>query len=115
MSLEIEQVVLPEHADVRIQLSVSARINITDVVAQRKVSKLVLDLVGTQLYGEKPSLVVGRRLVWRVPVWLGLPPRGPIAQVGVIDVDAQSGEILYTQSLLDELAEHGDALARRAT
>lgn len=115
MPLEIEQVVLPEHADVKIELSVTARINVTDVVAQRKVTKLVMDLVGTQLYGEQPSLVVGRRLIWRVPIWLGLLPQGPIGQVGAIDVDAQTGEILYTQILLDELAEHGDALARRTT
>ena len=95
-----------------ILVSVSATVNVTDVTAQRKVSKL-LDLVGTQLYGERPGLVAGCRLLWRVPVWLGLPSRGPVGQIGMIDVDAQSGEILYTQQLLDEIAERGDALARR--
>ncbi|MFN8468799.1 MAG: hypothetical protein U0X20_27030 [Caldilineaceae bacterium] len=113
MAVELERVVLPEYADVKIEVSVSARINITDVAAQRKVSRLLLDLVGTQLYGEAPSLVAGQRLVWRVPVWLGLPPAGPIGQVGTLDVDTQTGEVLYTQQLLDELAERGDALAQR--
>ncbi|MFN8469191.1 MAG: hypothetical protein U0X20_26785 [Caldilineaceae bacterium] len=115
MAVELERVVLPEYADVKIEVSVSARINITDVAAQRKVSRLLLDLVGTQLYGESPSLVVGQRLVWRVPVWLGLPPTGAIGQVGTLDVDTQTGEVLYTQQLLDELAERGDALAQRTT
>ena len=115
MPVELERVVLPEYADVKIEVSVSARINITDVAAQRKVSRLLLDLVGTQLYGESPSLVAGQRLVWRVPVWLGLPPAGPIGQVGTLDVDTQTGEVLYTQQLLDELAERGDALAQRTT
>lgn len=114
LTLELEHVVFPEHADVKIELTVSARINITDVTAQRKVTRLLLDLAGTQLYGEKPHLVAGRRLLWRVPVWLGLPASGPIGEVGVMDVDAQTGDILYTQRLLDEIAERGDALARRA-
>lgn len=114
MSVELERVVLPEYADVKIEVSVSARINVTDVAAQRKVNRLLLDLVGTQLYGERPSLVAGERLVWRVPVWLGLPTVGPIGQLGVLDVDTQTGEVLYTQRILDELAERGDALAQRA-
>lgn len=114
MSVELERVVLPEYADVKIEVSVSARINVTDVAAQRKVNRLLLDLVGTQLYGESPSLVAGERLVWRVPVWLGLPTVGPIGQLGVLDVDTQTGEVLYTQRILDELAERGDALAQRA-
>jgi hypothetical protein len=89
-------------------------INITGVAAQRKVSRLLLDLVGTQLYGACPSLVEEERLVWRVPVWLSLPAVGPIGQVGTLDVDTQTGEVLYSQQLLDEIAERGDALARGA-
>jgi hypothetical protein len=71
--------------------------------------------LGTQLYGESPSLVAEQRLVWRVPVWLGLSPAGPLGQVGTLDVDTQTGEVVYTQQLLDELAERGDALAQRTT
>jgi hypothetical protein len=84
-------------------------------MAQRKVSKLLLDEVGNLLYGERPSLVVERRLLWRVPVWLASPIRGPVGQVGTLDVDAQTGEILFTQTLLDDIAERGNALAQRAT
>lgn len=115
MTVELERMVLPEYADVKIEVSISARINITGIAAQRKVSRLLLDLAGTQLYGESPSLVAGQRLVWRVPVWFGLPTAGPIGQVGTLDVDTQTGEVLYTQQLLDEIAERGDALAQRTT
>ena len=113
MTVELERVVLPEYADVKIEVSILARINITDVAAQRRVSRLLLDLAGTQLYGESPSLVAGQRLVWRVPVWLGLPTEGPIGQVGTLAVDTKTGEVLYTQLQLDELAERGNALAQR--
>lgn len=115
MHLEMKEIALPVQAEVRIDLSLTVQVNITDVVAQRKVSKLLLDEVGNLLYGERPSLVVERRLLWRVPIWLGSPTRGPIGQVGTLDVDTQSGEILFTQEILDEIAERGNALARRAT
>jgi len=96
-------------------VSLTAQVNVTDITAQRQVSKLLLDQVGNLLYGERPSLVVERRLLWRVPIWLALPTSGPLGQVGSLDVDAQTGEILVTQQILDEIAERGNALARRAT
>jgi hypothetical protein len=113
MTLELSEMVLPAQAEVKIQFSLTAQVNITDYSAQRSVSKLLLDHVGNLLYGERPNLVAGRRLLWRVPVWLASPRSGPVGQVGVLDVDAQTGEILYDQSLLDEIAERGHVLVRR--
>jgi hypothetical protein len=113
MGVELSEISLPVPAEVKIEFSLTAQVNITDFTAQRKVSKLLLDHVGNLLYGERPSLVVGRRLLWRVPVWLALPTTGPLGQVGTLDVDAQTGEILFTQQILEEIAERGDALAQR--
>lgn len=115
MLLELEQLTLPEQANVKIEVSVTSTINVTAKIAQRKVSKLLLDQVGNLLYGEQPNLVAGQRLLWRVPIYLGLPTVGCVGQVGAIDVDAQSGELLFTQQILNEIAERGDALAKRAT
>ena len=56
--------------------------------------------------------MAGRRLLWRVPVWLALPTTGSLGQVGTLDVDAQTGEILSTQQILEQIAERGDELAR---
>jgi hypothetical protein len=113
MALELENISLPEQSEVKIELSVTAKLNISDVVAQRKVSRLLLELVGNLLYGERPNLVAGKRLLWRIPIWLGFPTTGPVGQVGTLDVDAQTGEILYTQQDLDEIEERGHALAQR--
>lgn len=115
MGVEIDQITLPVPAEVKIEFSLTAQVNITDITAQRKVSKLLLDHVGNLLYGERPSLVMGRRLLWRVPVWLALPTTGPLGQVGTLDVDAQTGEILSTPQVLEEITERGDELAQRAT
>ena len=114
MSVESDEISLPVPAEIKVEFSLTAQVNITDFTAQRKVSKLLLDHVGNLLYGERPSLVVGRRLLWRVPVWLALPTTGPLEQVGALDVDAQTGEILFTQRILEQLTERGNALAQRA-
>ena len=114
MSVESDEISLPAPAEIKVEFSLTAQVNITDFTAQRKVSKLLLDHVGNLLYGERPSLVVGRRLLWRVPVWLALPTTGPLGQVGTLDVDAQTGEILFTQRILDQITERGNARAQRA-
>lgn len=115
MNLELEEVLLPQQAEVKIELSITATINITAFTAQRKVSKLLLEQVGNLLYGEKPNLVAGQKLLWRVPIWLGLPTVGPVGQISTLDVDAQTGEILFTQQLLAEIAERGNDLAEHTT
>jgi hypothetical protein len=114
MHVEIPDIALPPEAQIKIELSVTAQVQVTHITAQRAVSRFLLDQVGNLLYGEPPSLVVGDRLLWRVPVWLGSPTRGALGQLGVVDVDAQSGEILFTQKLIDELVERGNALAEHS-
>ncbi|MBX3054967.1 MAG: hypothetical protein KF770_00710 [Anaerolineae bacterium] len=89
------------------------KINVTAQSAQRQVSKLLLDQVGNLLYGERPNLVAGEKLWWRVPIWIALPTTGPLGQVGTLDVDAQTGEILYTQLMLNNIANRADAVAKR--
>jgi hypothetical protein len=111
MNVELPNITFPTETYLKIEVSVSAQINVTGTTAQRKVSKLLLDRVGNLLYGETPSLVAGERILWRVPVWLSSPRTGPMGQVGVIDVDVQTGEMLFSQELLDGIAAHGRALA----
>ena len=112
MLLELEQLTLPAQANVKIEVSVTSTINVTAKIAQRKVSKLLLDQVGNLLYGEQPNLVAGQRLLWRVPVYLGLPTTGCVGQVGTIDVDAQTGELLFTQQILDEIGYKPEQIAK---
>jgi hypothetical protein len=115
MILEVETITFPKRTDVKIEFSVTATINITAFMAQRKVSKLMLDRVGNLLYGKSPNLVVGERFLWRVPIWLGLPTIGPVGQVGIMDVDAQTGELIFNQQHLDDIVERGNVLAERAS
>ena len=114
-TVEMEHITIPDQTEVKIELTLTSKVNFTAVSAQRRVSKLMLDRVGSLLYGERPNLVAGERLVWRVPIWLGLPSIGPVEQVGTLDVDTHTGEILFTQDILEKIKERGNDLAKRAT
>ena len=110
--LEIDEITLPANAEVKVELTLTSSLNFTAHVAQRRVNKFLLDRVGL-FFGKQPSLVVGDRLLWRVPVWVSLPTTGPLGQVGTLDVDAQTGEILYTPEILAEIKARGHDLAQR--
>jgi hypothetical protein len=112
--VEMQEITLPAESEIKVELTLTSKVNFTSHVAQRRVSKLLLDRVGL-LYGERPSLVVNDRLLWRVPIWFSLPTTGPLGQVGTLDVDAQTGEILFNPEILDELRERANALVKRTS
>ena len=113
MQVELGSITLPITTDVEIDIKVRAQTQISATAAQRRVSRLVLDRVSNLLCGNPPSLVIAERLRWRVPVWLGLPKHGLIGKVGEIDVDVETGEMIFDENTLEELRERADALARR--
>lgn len=110
-TIEIEQISIPDASEVKVELTLTSKVNFTALASQRRVSKLMLEQVGL-FYGEQPNLVISNRLLWRVPVWLSMPTTGPLGQVGSIDVDAQTGEILYTPEMLADIKERGRYLAQ---
>ena len=117
MAVELNQV-LPQlkAAQVDISIHVSTTLNVTQVAARRKVNVFLLNQVGTGLGGDTPTLVVQNdRLCWRVPVILALPPKGRLGQVGQIDVDAQTGEILADEQMLHDIADHAERLVASST
>ena len=59
---------------VDVTIRVSAKLNVTQVAARRKVNVFVLNKIGTGLGGDTPTLVIyNDRVCWRVPVILALP------------------------------------------
>ena len=113
-TVELQVPTIPASADLEIDIRVRARMHITAYTAQRKVNRLMLERVSNLICGQEPGLVVSERLRWRVPVWLGFPTTGLVGKVGEIDVDVETGEILFDQHLLDDISERADDLARRS-
>lgn len=63
--------------------------------------------------GGEPTLVIGERTVWRVPVILTFPTDGPVGTVGTIEVDAETGELHTSPQLIEEITHNAETLAAR--
>lgn len=97
---------------VKIDIQVTARLNVSARAARQKVNSLVLREVGTGIGGAEPSLVVEQqRILWRVPLILSLPSVGRLGQVGAIDVDAHTGEVLADARTLKDIGDYAERLA----
>jgi hypothetical protein len=90
-----------------IQVSVEAVINISAKAAQRKATTWLVSEVGNMLIGGTPQLVIGKTTSWRIPVLLTSTISGTLGQVGHIDIDAESGNLLadteYREHILSEV------------
>ncbi|MBN1876596.1 MAG: hypothetical protein JXA33_20390 [Anaerolineae bacterium] len=105
-----------ESTQVDITIHISTKLNVTQASARRKVNVFVLSEIGTGLGGGDPTLAVDKeRLCWRVPIILALPTVGNLGQVGEIDVDAQTGEILADTELIQTIAHHAERLFAGST
>ena len=97
---------------VNISINITTTLNVSAFTARQKANSLVLGEVGTGIGGDTPSLVVERqRILWRVPLFLSLPFKGRIGQVGSIDVDAHTGEVLADAKTLKGIGDHAERLA----
>jgi hypothetical protein len=55
------------------------------------------------------------RLLWRVPVILALPTPGRLGQVGTVEVDVQTGQVLADDTTWQEISDHAEQLFAGAT
>ena len=71
--------------------------------ARRKVGQFVHTEISTQMRAETPTLVVGEKAFWRVPVHLTFPSFGDVGCVGYVEVDPVTGEINASQTIMEEI------------
>ena len=104
-----------DRGQVLVDIRIQANLNVSAFVARQKVTGYVVDNISDHMAGDDPTLVVdGDRFLWRVPVQLAVLPQGRLGQVGTIDVDAQSGQLLITNRLLEDVRRNAWALVERA-
>jgi hypothetical protein len=84
---------------------------ISATTARRRVSRLVASELGNLLYGGEPILKLSLQPCWAVPVMLAYPDRGLVGQVGLIEVDLGTGELLTTDKQLGEIKQNAQQLA----
>lgn len=115
MSITIESVRLPERGQLKLELSVVTTINTTAEEARRKVSVFAGDVIADLLSGETPGLVWQKeRAYWRVPVALHSRSLGRIGQVGVVDVDVETGELQINDQIIQDIGDNAQRFAAGA-
>lgn len=70
------------------------KIQVSPDSARRRVNGYLAMYIAMEFHGGNPALIWGEQPVWRVPVYLGIPELQEPIQLGTVDVDATSREII---------------------
>ena len=100
---------LPSSGKLQIDVRLTAQVNISAVVARRKVNSFLAMQVGNLFLAGEPVMTLANRIVWRVPVDLTTPGHGRRGQVGQVDVDIENGQLLLDEAgiaLIRQNAQH---------
>ena len=102
---------LPKTGRLEVDIKVTADVNFSAVASRQKVNSFVLSEISYMMHAGTPMLIVGERICWRVPVILSLTTQGDVGEVGAIDVDVETGQMLVTPQLLAEINSRAELLA----
>ncbi|MCX6049273.1 MAG: hypothetical protein NT075_29580 [Chloroflexi bacterium] len=114
MNVKLEKLA-PGTGQLQINIQLAATVNVTAFSARQKVTGFLADELSTNLHGAEPTLIVGERIYWRVPVILSMPPIGDRGPVGEIDVDVETGQLQITPAIMVELEHRAEYLATCST
>ena len=108
MTIILDRYTIPEQGTFEIRAAV--QINVTAAQARRLASRFLMDEVSHLLVAAAPDLIVGDRTRWRVPVWIGFPSQGRY-DVGVLEIDAQTGAFLDQDAYVAEIRQRATYVA----
>ena len=94
MVIMLDNYKIPEKGKVDLNVQASFEIKITAEEARRRVDHWLMEFVSTQMGADTPTLVIGGHPVWRVPAHISFPRAGKFDNVGVVNVDVATGEML---------------------
>lgn len=112
MTVTVESLT-PNTGQLSINIQLSVTVNVTAFSARQKVTGFVADEISTNMHAADPTLIVGERVCWRVPVILSLPPVGDRGEVGTIDVDVETGQLQVAPNIIQEIERRAEYLATR--
>ena len=95
---------------------VSIAVEVPAEEARRLVNRTIVPELGTGLGAKEPDLMLrGQQVIWRVPIVLSLSGSGDLGEVGIIEVDAQTGEIVSDETAQERILQHAQRLYAGAT
>lgn len=109
MQVALEE--LPRTGDIQLTIHVSAKFNYSAQAAQRVVGRFAADEISYLLRTGEPTLAIRDRLFWRVPLSLSFPDTGHAGDVGAVEVDVETGQMLITPAQMKQMTDHAHYLA----
>ena len=111
MTIILDKHQVPEKGTFEIRQSITILVSVEE--ARRKVNSWVLQEVSYMMGAEEPTLVVGEKAVWRVPVILTAPHVGHVGMAGTVDVDVQTGDMDDLPARKEQLLQSARELAAK--
>lgn len=112
----LTETAIPTTSPLRLNLHVDTTLQISAQEARRLVNHRIVPEIGTGLVAGEPDLTVSESgVIWRVPLLLSLPRLGELGQVGIVDVDALTGNILENSKAQERMIQHARRLYNGAT
>ena len=97
-----------------ISISVVTAVDVDAQTARRQVTAWVASEIGNMLMGGTPQLVISQKTVWRVPILLTSSEDGLLGNVGAIDVDAETGQLLTGKQIRKQILQNVQQLKSTA-
>jgi hypothetical protein len=100
--------------NLQLEVKLSVSLEITAEQAKRKVTRFLIDEVSLLIHPQPPLLVVSDQntIFWRFPLVFSMGHRGKLGQVGEVDVNARTGQLLLNDDLISEIKAHARILAQ---
>ena len=109
MIIILDKQPIPEKGTFEIRQSVDILVSAKE--ARDSVNSWLLNEVSYMMGAEEPTLVVGDRVVWRVPAVLTAPHVGHVGMAGAVDVDVQTGNLNTSPILKEQILRGARELA----
>ncbi len=106
MTIILDNYTLPEKGKLELNIQASVEIVITAKEAHYKVRWWLRDNISMFADADPPIFVVGERYVWRVPVYIAFASSPKYSNIGVVNVDAGTGEMLDLENAKQAIIEH---------
>jgi hypothetical protein len=114
LTLLMDEYTLPDSGVVDLRLNCSFELKVTAEEARSQVKHWLFDEVSMMLTAQVPTLAIGTRVVWRVPVIFTAAHIGAVGCAGVVDVDVETGAMNSTPTvkeiILDQARKLADAM-----
>jgi hypothetical protein len=101
---------IPKTGRLEIDIKVSANVNVSAFTARQKANNFILSEISYMMHAGEPTLVLGERIYWRVPVILSLTSCGDVGEVGRLDIDVETGQIQISPQQITEIESRAETL-----